>query len=103
MQKPTPTITPGKQPYDIIIVGSGAAGGMAGFQLATAGLKVLMLEAGKSIDMYKTFKTMEWPYDTPRRGRLEPYEHALNVAEYNMLDRPYGATKEMAAYKKVYS
>ena len=98
-----PTITPGKQPYDIIVVGSGAAGGMAGFQLANAGMKVLMLEAGKSIDMYKTFKTMEWPYDTPRRGRLEPYEHALNVAEYNMLDRPYGATKEMAQYKKVYS
>ena len=34
--------------YDVIIVGSGAAGGMAGYQLATAGLKVLMLEAGRA-------------------------------------------------------
>ena len=59
-----------------------------------------MLEAGKSIDMYKTFKTMEWPYDTPRRGRLEPYEHALNVAEYNMLDRPYGATQRDGAVQE---
>jgi choline dehydrogenase-like flavoprotein len=100
--KAQPTITPGKTPYDVIIVGSGAAGGMAGFQLATAGMKVLLLEAGKSFDMYKTFKTMEWPYEAERRGRLEPYEHALNVAEYNMLDRPYGTAKPLAGYKKVY-
>ena len=79
--------------YDVIIVGSGAAGGMASFQLAKAGIKTLLLEAGKSIDMYKTFKTMEWPYATERRRRMEPYEHSLNVAEYNMLDRPYGAVR----------
>ena len=27
----------------------------------------------------------------------------MNVAEYDMLDRPYGMAKEMAPYKKVYS
>jgi choline dehydrogenase-like flavoprotein len=99
------TITPGKDRYDIIIVGSGAAGGMAAYQLATAGIKVLLLEAGKSIDPdgHKTFKTMEWPYETERRGRLEPYAHSLNVAEYNMLDRPYGLAKEMQQFKTVYS
>src|SRR5919198_3349988 len=34
---------------------------------------------------------------------MEPYEHSLNVAEYNMLDRPYGLSKELQQYKKVYS
>ena len=92
-----------KQQYDVIIVGSGAAGGMAAFQLATAGARVLLLEAGRDVDMYKEPKTMEWPYEAPYRAQLPPTEHPLNVAEYRMLDRPYGMAKEVAPYKKVYS
>jgi choline dehydrogenase-like flavoprotein len=77
----------GKVTYDVIVVGSGAAGGMAAFVLATKGANVLLLEAGGNSDVYKS-KTMEWPYDTPFRGVLAPSQHALNVAEYEMLDRP---------------
>ena len=55
-------ITPGSQPWDVIVVGSGAAGGMAAFQLATAGVKVLLLEAGRLLDPAKEYRTMEWPY-----------------------------------------
>src|SRR5262249_11107361 len=36
--------------YDVIIVGSGAGGGMAAYQLAVSGLKVLVLEAGRRYD-----------------------------------------------------
>jgi choline dehydrogenase-like flavoprotein len=38
------------QAFDIIIVGSGAAGGMAAYDLSLAGLRVLMLEAGRDYD-----------------------------------------------------
>jgi len=37
--------------YDAVIVGSGAAGGMAAHVLTSRGLQVLMLEAGKKIDV----------------------------------------------------
>jgi choline dehydrogenase-like flavoprotein len=89
--------------YDVIIVGSGAAGGMAGFQLATAGMKVLMLEAGRALDPFKEFKTMEWPYATPDRGRLPSTEHSLTAAKYRMVDRPYGTAKQFDRYKTVFS
>ena len=36
-----------------------------------------------------------------RRGRLPVDEHALDAAEYKMLDRPYGTTPQMAGFKKV--
>ena len=36
--------------YDVIIVGSGAGGGMATYQLANAGLKVALIEAGDFYD-----------------------------------------------------
>jgi choline dehydrogenase-like flavoprotein len=102
-RKQASSIKPGAEPYDAIVVGSGAAGGMAAYQLATAGLKVLLLEAGRLIDHQKEYRTMEWPYATMRRGRLPVGEHALNVAEYNMLERPYGTAPQLANERKVMS
>ncbi len=99
--QPAAPITPGREPYDAIVVGSGAAGGMAAFQLAVSGIKVLLLEAGRMLDPQKEYKTMEWPYKDMRRHRLPVGEFALSAAEYRTLDRPFGLTPEMEKFKKV--
>jgi len=57
-----------QQVYDAIVVGSGAGGGMAGYVLAKAGLKVLMLEAGPFFDPAKDALQLRWPWESPRRG-----------------------------------
>ncbi|TFG75540.1 MAG: GMC family oxidoreductase, partial [Flavobacteriales bacterium] len=56
--------------YDVIIVGSGAGGGMATKQLADAGLKVAVVEAGPYFDPAdpKTMTQLKWPYESPSRG-----------------------------------
>src|SRR5687768_12218219 len=54
-----------KRVYDAIVIGSGAAGGMAAHVLTSQGMKVLMLEAGKKLDIDKELKSMEWPFQHP--------------------------------------
>jgi choline dehydrogenase-like flavoprotein len=54
--------------YDVIIVGSGAGGGVAAQVLADAGAKICMLEAGAHYDCTKHSKMFQWPYEVPHRG-----------------------------------
>jgi choline dehydrogenase-like flavoprotein len=75
--------------YDAVIVGSGAAGGMAAHVLTTHGMKVLLLEAGKKLPIERELKSMEWPYEHPRRGGLAPDSHALTFNEYTIRKPPY--------------
>jgi choline dehydrogenase-like flavoprotein len=58
--------------YDVIIVGSGAAGGMAAHALANAGAKVLMLEAGRNYDPATETPMFESNADAPLRGASTP-------------------------------
>ena len=44
--------------YDAIVIGSGAAGGMAAHVMTSQGMKVLMLEAGKKLDIDQQLKSL---------------------------------------------
>lgn len=56
--------------YDVIIVGSGAGGGMATLQLANAGLRVALVEAGAYYDPADEAQRTQLrnPWESPRRG-----------------------------------
>ena len=62
--------------YDVIIVGSGAGGGMASYILSQAGLSVALMEAGPNYDPAKNVTQLKMPWESPRRGastRFRPF------------------------------
>lgn len=64
--------------YDVIIVGSGAGGGMASKILSEAGLSVAVVEAGGDFDPAKDEDRTQLrpPWESPRRGastRIRPF------------------------------
>lgn len=71
--------------YDVIIVGSGAGGGMATKVLSDAGLKIAVVEAGPFFDPAdpKQMTQLKWPYESPRRG-------AGTVRPFGDFDSAYG-------------
>ena len=71
--------------YDVIIVGSGAGGGMATKILSEAGLKVAVVEAGPYFDPAdpEQMTQLKWPYESPRRG-------ASTVRPFGDFDSAYG-------------
>ncbi len=86
--------------YDAIVVGSGAAGGMAAHVLTSKGMKVLLLEAGRKLDIDKELKSSEWPFEHPRRGEMPPDSHALTLNEYTVRQPAYAKGTK---YSHVYS
>src|SRR5690348_7298446 len=88
--------------YDAVIIGSGAAGGIAAHVLTSHGLKVLLLEAGKKLPIDKELRSMEWPYDNAYRGHLPPDSHALSFNEYTIRNPPYAAGFESFKHLKSY-
>lgn len=56
-------------PFDAIVVGSGACGGWAALELAKAGMKVLMLEAGSHIEQKDFHHTFLYQMDYRGHGK----------------------------------
>jgi glucoside 3-dehydrogenase (cytochrome c) catalytic subunit len=100
LQRTTPPDVDLLRTYDAIVIGSGAAGGMAAHVMTSQGMQVLMLEAGKKLEIDKELKSTEWPYDHPRRGEMPPGHHALSLNEYTIRQPPYADDSKS---EKVYS
>lgn len=61
-----------KEIYDVIVVGSGAGGGISTHVLTQAGLKVLMLEAGRDYQPATETPMFQLPSAAPLRGASTP-------------------------------
>ena len=75
--------------YDVIVVGTGAGGGMAIKVLCEAGLKVCALNAGRQVDPAKDFRMHRMPYDVKFRGLGSPARRAESVG---YMDNEYVAS-----------
>ena len=74
MAHPTHVVTPStkRQQYDVIVVGSGAAGGQSAYTLCMEGAKVLMLEAGRNYVPEQETPMFQTPDQAPLRGTATP-------------------------------
>jgi choline dehydrogenase-like flavoprotein len=76
-----------KQVYDVIVIGTGAGGGMAIRTLCEAGLKVCALNGSRRLDPKKDFRNHRQPYDMPYRGFGNPKTVGSNSIGY--MDNEY--------------
>lgn len=72
------------QVYDVLIIGSGASGGMAAHTLTKKGVKCLMLEAGPAVDLQRN-RGLKPVYELPYRGFGKPgrHPHIVQANEFN--------------------
>jgi choline dehydrogenase-like flavoprotein len=70
--------------YDVLIVGSGAAGGMAAYALTAKGVKCLLLDAGPLADLQRQ-RTLKPVYELAYRGFGKPGKlpHVYQATEFN--------------------
>lgn len=85
--------------YDVIIVGSGAGGGMAAKILSDAGIKVALVEAGPDYDPANPAQQtqLKWPYQSPRRGAntiRDIGEFTASYGGWEIEGEPYTKSKE---------
>lgn len=92
--------------YDVVIVGSGAAGGMMAFMLTKAGARVAVVEAGgHNID--HDIRHHEWPWELPYRNvyQPDPVQVRLPQSRYyvNQGERKYDIVFDGSAHSNYYN
>lgn len=65
--------------FDVIVIGTGAGGGMAIQTLCAAGLKVCALNAGRELDPKADFREHKMPYDMEFRGYGSPTRREKSI------------------------
>lgn len=73
--------------FDVIVIGTGAGGGIAIKTLCEAGLKVCAINAGRKLEPRKDFQNHRLPYDLRFRGFGSPEQRAQSVG---YMDNEYG-------------
>ncbi len=70
--------------YDVLIIGSGASGGMVAHTLTQKGIKCLMLDAGPPVD-FERQRVLKSVYELPYRGFGRPgrFPHVTQASEFN--------------------
>jgi choline dehydrogenase-like flavoprotein len=70
--------------YDVLIIGSGASGGMAAHTLTKKGINCVMLDAGPQVDFQRD-RVLKSVYDLPYRGFGKPgrLSHVFQANEFN--------------------
>ncbi|HUS06325.1 MAG TPA: GMC family oxidoreductase [Bryobacteraceae bacterium] len=70
--------------HDVLIIGSGASGGMAAHTLTKLGIKCLMLDAGPAVD-FDRHRVLKPVYELPYRGFGRPgrFPHVTQANEFN--------------------
>jgi choline dehydrogenase-like flavoprotein len=70
--------------YDVLIIGSGASGGMAANILTKLGVRCLMLDAGPPLD-FERQRALKAVYDLPYRGFGKPgrFPHVTQASEFD--------------------
>lgn len=82
--------------HDVVIIGSGAGGGMAAYTLARLGVKCLLLDAGPAVD-YASDRSLAAVHDLPYRGFGKPgrFPHVTQATEF---DAPIWADEQLNPY-----
>jgi choline dehydrogenase-like flavoprotein len=91
-----------KKTYDVIVVGSGAAGGQSAYTLSMAGARVLMLEAGRKYIPEIETPMFQTPEQAPLRGASTPdkrngFYDATVGGGWQVPGEPYVQTTDDAA------